>query len=59
MNEKQPSVVGAMSTVWFVVLSVWCFVEGYTPLWLAGVAAGIFSATVTRAVLARLKERGK
>lgn len=59
MSDQQPgSVANALGTVWFIVLSVWCFTGGYMVSWLAGVAAGLVGWFIARAVLQR-KERGK
>lgn len=59
MSERRPSgIADALSTVWFIVLSVWCFMNGYTLWWLVGVPLGIGTYLVTRWVYNSM-ERGK
>lgn len=58
MSDRKGSVADALTTVWFIVFSVWMFTQGYTVSWLVGVASGLVGWPLVRRVLQR-KEREK
>lgn len=59
MTERKPSsVADGLTTVYFIVLSVWCFLNGYVVEWLIGMPVGISAYAIARWVWNTM-ERGK
>ena len=57
MSEHKGSVADGLTTVYFIVLSVWAFWNGYALSWLVGVPLGVGAYLVVRSVYNSMERR--
>lgn len=58
MSERKPSsTADALTTAYFIVLSVWLFMNGYALMWLIGMPLGIGAYLAVRSVYNSMERR--